>query len=70
MSPDGSAWGFGSFWRCRGCQRVRPQIALKSRCLMQHKANAWNGISLDCCCLNSIRKRACDDPSGMGWVRE
>jgi len=44
-------------------------IALKSRCLMQLKTNAWNGFCIDCCCLNSIRKVECNDPSGLGWVR-
>ena len=57
------------YWRCIGCQKVYPMIALKSRCMMQWQTNAWNGFCIDCCCLNSIRKVDCNDPSGLGWVR-
>jgi len=57
-------------WRCLGCRKLFPEIYLKSRCMMQLKTNAWNGFCIDCCCLNSIRRVECNDPSGLGWVRE
>ena len=53
---------------CRGCERVTRR--LRSRCLMQIPTNKWNGHCIDCCCLNVRRRRECDDPSGLGWVRE
>ena len=56
-------------WRCEGCRKLFPLRALKSRCMMQLKTNAWNGFCIDCCCLNSIRRVECDDPSGFGWRR-
>ena len=57
---------------CRGCERWT--MTLKSRCLMQVPAKQagarkWNGFCINCCCLNKMRSRDCDDPSGLGWVR-
>lgn len=53
---------------CVGCERKR--IGLKSRCLMQHNSNKWNLHCFQCCCLNKRRGRPCDDPSGLGWVKQ
>ncbi len=58
------------YWRCLGCRQLKPMISLKSRCMMQWKTNAWNGFCIDCCCLNSMRRVDCNDPTGLGWVRE
>ena len=52
---------------CQGCQMRTHR--LKSRCLMQLKVNRWNGMCIRCCCLNSIRQRPCDDPTGLGFTR-
>lgn len=53
---------------CQGCQMQTRR--LKSRCLMQLKDNRrWNGMCIRCCCLNSIRHRPCDDPTGLGFTR-
>ena len=57
-------------WICLGCQRTNKPYALKSRCFMQIKTNRWNGFCSRCCCLNNIRGKECEDPSGLGWVRK
>lgn len=58
------------WWLCPGCEKKLRWGHLKSRCLMQLQSNKWNGHCSTCCCLNSRRNRPCDDPTGLGWVRE
>jgi hypothetical protein len=55
-------------YKCQGCRLETRR--LKSRCLMQLQINQWNGMCINCCCLNSIRRRPCDDPTGLGFTRE
>jgi len=55
-------------YKCQGCQLKTRR--LKSRCLIQLKTHRWNGMCINCCCLNSIRSRPCDEPTGLGFVRE
>jgi len=52
---------------CVGCRRMR--FGLKSRCLIQWQTKLWNKHCIECCCLNKIRGKPCDDPSGLGYEK-